>query len=115
MGHGGLGTVSCTGGCGYFFRLEPPAAPGGSWTKTVLFDFPAANYFCLISAVDAKGNFYGAGSSSQRPDGYICELKRNQSGNLLRMLWISLHLNSERVDHVMPCWREFSGKKPVLA
>ena len=48
----------------------------GSWTKTVLFDFPAANYFCRISAVDAKGNFYGAGSSSQRPDGYICELKR---------------------------------------
>jgi hypothetical protein len=61
---GGWGTGSCTGGCGYLFRLEPPAAPGGSWTKTVLFDFPAANYFCLISAVDAKGNFVGHAQSS---------------------------------------------------
>ena len=77
---GAGGTGPCTGGCGYFFRLEPPSSPEGAWTKVVVFDFPGPNYFCRISAVDTNGNFYGTGLTSQRPDGYVCELQKTQSG-----------------------------------
>ena len=77
---GAGGTGSCTGGCGYLFRLEAPTSPEGVWSKTVLFDFPASNYVCRISAVDKEGNFYGTGSSSEQPDGYICELNKTESG-----------------------------------
>lgn len=39
---GGTGTCLSTGGwrgCGFVFKLTPPAAPGGSWTETTLHNF----------------------------------------------------------------------------
>jgi uncharacterized repeat protein (TIGR03803 family) len=77
-GTGGSGT-GCTGGCGYFFRLEPPTAAGGSWTKTHLFDFPTSDYLCGITASDAEGNFYGVGGIGA--NGNVCELVRPRSSS----------------------------------
>jgi uncharacterized repeat protein (TIGR03803 family) len=73
-GNGGTGT--CTGGCGYLFRLDAPASVGGSWTMTDVFDFPSVDYHCGITAADAEGNLYGAFSTDDRPNGYICELTK---------------------------------------
>lgn len=92
MVHGTLWGVAGTGGttecnCGYFFRLDPPAVPGGAWTKTHLFDFPATDYSCGISASDAKGNFYGVGGISA--NGNICELVRPTSPG---GLWTTIDL-----------------------
>lgn len=30
--------------------------------------------------MDKEGNFYGTGSSHERPNGYICELNKTESG-----------------------------------
>jgi len=69
------GSGSCSGGCGYLFRLDRPATPGGTWTKTDVFNFPAVDYKCGITTADAHGNLYGAYSSTtDRPNGYVCEL-----------------------------------------
>ena len=73
-GAGGIG--ACTGGCGYLFRLDPPASAGGSWTKKDLFDFPSVDYKCGITAADHEGNLYGAFSTDDRPNGYICKLTK---------------------------------------
>ncbi len=70
-GIGGNGT--CSGGCGYLFVLTPPAAPGGVWTKTVLYDVPDAAAECGIYSFDAAGNYFGVGPSTNG-NGSICEL-----------------------------------------
>ena len=70
-GTGGSG--ACSGGCGYLFELTPPAATGGSWTKTPVYDFPTADTACGVTAFDAAGGLYGVGPSSNT-NGSICEL-----------------------------------------
>jgi uncharacterized repeat protein (TIGR03803 family) len=69
---GGSGTCSNGFGCGYIFELVPPAAPGGSWTKNILYSFPDNEKVCAISTMDAAGNFFGEGGSLF---GSICEIK----------------------------------------
>ena len=58
------------GGCGTVFELSPPAAPGGTWTETILYDFCAGGSPCSDGAiplsalaVDASGNLYGTTSA----------------------------------------------------
>jgi uncharacterized repeat protein (TIGR03803 family) len=59
---GGLRGTACSNGCGAVFELSPPAAPGGTWTETTLYEFqgdedgaqPAGT---LI--MDSAGNLYG--------------------------------------------------------
>jgi uncharacterized repeat protein (TIGR03803 family) len=73
-GTGGTGT--CSGGCGYLFEITPPTAAGGAWSKMDVFDFPAADTSCSISASDAGGNLYGVGGGTAVPNGTICKLIR---------------------------------------
>jgi len=40
---GGISGGACPTGCGIVFQLAPPAAPGGSWTETVLYSFTGLN------------------------------------------------------------------------
>lgn len=65
------GTPFCaidTAGCGVVFELSPPAAPGDSWTETVLYNFCSdyINNTCMDGAFptgqlvfDNAGNLYG--------------------------------------------------------
>jgi hypothetical protein len=51
------------GGAGVVFELSPPAAPGGSWTETVLYSFQGGledgeNPTGAL-VLDSKGNLYG--------------------------------------------------------
>ena len=74
--YGGTGTGgsgACSGGCGYLFELTPPAAAGGSWSKTPIYDFPTVDAECGITAVDSAGRYYGVGPSSNG-NGSVCEL-----------------------------------------
>jgi uncharacterized repeat protein (TIGR03803 family) len=63
-GHGNLyGTASAGGqsGSGLVFELSPPAAPGGTWSETVLHDFTGGDDGGLPAApllFDAAGNLY---------------------------------------------------------
>ncbi len=76
------GTGACSGGCGYLFRLKPPAAPDDSWTKTNVLDFPSSAEACGITAVDADGNFYGVGGSTDsHPNGTVCKITRPDAPN----------------------------------
>jgi hypothetical protein len=70
------GTGTCSGGCGYLFRLAPPTAAGAAWTKTDVFEFPTADKGCSITASDAAGDLYGVGGGSSSPNGTVCELMR---------------------------------------
>jgi uncharacterized repeat protein (TIGR03803 family) len=83
--YGGTGTGgsgACSGGCGYIFELTPPGAPGGSWTKTPLYDFPTLDSECGITAFDSAGNYYGVGPS-RNGNGTVCKLTppRTNSGS----------------------------------
>jgi hypothetical protein len=69
-GTGGTGT--CSGGCGYLFRLTPTAVAGGAWTKTDVFDFPTDDGSCFITTSDAAGNLYGVGGGGILPNGTVC-------------------------------------------
>jgi uncharacterized repeat protein (TIGR03803 family) len=74
--YGGAGTGgsgNCSGGCGYLFELTPPAAAGGSWTKTPLYDFPSLEKECGITAYDSDGTYYGVGPS-KNGNGSVCQL-----------------------------------------
>jgi uncharacterized repeat protein (TIGR03803 family) len=64
--YGGNNGSPCTGppltGCGTVFELSPPAAPGGSWTETVLYRFtggPDGGFPEAPLVVDNAGNLYG--------------------------------------------------------
>jgi uncharacterized repeat protein (TIGR03803 family) len=70
-GTGGKGL--CAAGCGYIFELTPPATPGGSWTKTSIYDFPTLDDQCGITAWDSSGNYYGVAGSGNG-NGSVCEI-----------------------------------------
>jgi uncharacterized repeat protein (TIGR03803 family) len=63
-------------GCGTVYQLSPPSAPGGPWTKTVIFQFNGNNgsmpYGGLTS--DANGNLYGTTMAGGTGVGTIYEL-----------------------------------------
>jgi len=67
------GSGACSGGCGYIFELTPPATPGGSWTKTPLYDSPTLESECGITAFGADGNYYGVGPS-KNGNGTVCRI-----------------------------------------
>jgi len=59
---GGTINVHCPVGCGTVFELSPPAAPGGSWTATVLHSFQGGGDGAKsVSGLvfDQKGILYG--------------------------------------------------------
>ncbi len=72
---GGDQDESCfTGGCGTVFSLAPPAAPGGSWTESILYRFSSAFGFGPSGGLLLGGNnvFYGTtvnGGPSSRNSG----------------------------------------------
>lgn len=68
------GSGACPSGCGYIFELTPPATPGGSWTKTPLYNVPTSDASCRISAFDSAGNYYGVGPSANG-NGRICRIE----------------------------------------
>ena len=73
-GEAGIGgSGACSTGCGYIFELTPPAAPGGSWTKTALYNFPTLDAECGITATDSAGHYYGVGPSPNG-NGSVCEM-----------------------------------------
>ncbi len=53
--------------CGNVFQLQPPKAPGGAWTETVLYTFTGVNGDACepngAPAVGAHGEIYGASSA----------------------------------------------------
>ena len=55
----GGGAGSCSSGCGTVFSLTPPASPGGSWTKAVLYSF--------------AGNDDGASNDGANPLGVVVD------------------------------------------
>ena len=64
-------------GAGTVFQLTPPAAPGGSWTETVLYTFPGGSGGSLPNGLvlDKKGNLYGTtfwGGNNCDPYGLPC-------------------------------------------
>ena len=71
VGTGGGG--ACPTGCGYIFELTPPATPGGSWTKTSLYEFPTMDAQCGLTAFDSAGHYYGV-AGSPNGNGSVCEM-----------------------------------------
>lgn len=80
-----------TGGCncGLVFKLKPPAAPGGTWSKRTMHAFTATNGdgadCCAPLYVDSKGVVYGTTFSSSangqvRVGGTIFQIKSQGSG-----------------------------------
>jgi uncharacterized repeat protein (TIGR03803 family) len=66
-GNGPCTVLAVVIGCGVVFELSPPAAPGGSWTESVLYNFQyggdsGAPRAALI--FDHAGNLYGTASGS---------------------------------------------------
>jgi len=45
------GSTACYLGCGTVFKLAPPLEPGGSWTETVLHDWPNSEQVPNVSVV----------------------------------------------------------------
>jgi uncharacterized repeat protein (TIGR03803 family) len=85
--------VSCLGnparnnvGCGTVFELTPPAQPGGSWTKTILHNFPTyagdGLYPSQVVTFDTQGNLYGtAGNGGSNGYGMVFQLTPPASGS----------------------------------
>ena len=48
-------------GCGTVFKLTPPAAPGGTWTETILHNFTGDDGWEPLSGLtaDSRGHLYG--------------------------------------------------------
>lgn len=69
----GGGTGSCSElapGCGTVFELSPPAAPGGTWTETVLYSFTGGSDGGSPGApvvFDKAGNLYGTAAGGGNP------------------------------------------------
>jgi len=60
---GGKSVGPCMGGCGTVFRLAPPAGGSGSWTETVLYNFPGTG---------GEGGYGGTlGGVTVGPDGSV--------------------------------------------
>lgn len=71
--------------CGTVFELTPPTKPGGSWTKTILHNFPAyagdGRYPSQVVTFDAQGNLYAtAGDGGSNGYGMVFELTPPTSG-----------------------------------
>jgi uncharacterized repeat protein (TIGR03803 family) len=66
--YGGTGQCILFGGvsgCGIVFELSPPSAPGGAWTKTIIYSFQGGADGQLPNGTltfDLAGNLYGATS-----------------------------------------------------
>jgi hypothetical protein len=67
------GDGNCLGGCGYIYELIPPTSLGGTWSKTLLYEFPAAAEECGITASDTAGNFYGVNGIASA-NGSVCKV-----------------------------------------
>jgi hypothetical protein len=76
IGGGGSFYLLTSGGSygfGALFQLQPPTAPGGAWTGTALYSFPAyAPPSCL--AIGAGGVLYGATYHNGAEPGLIFQL-----------------------------------------
>jgi uncharacterized repeat protein (TIGR03803 family) len=80
--NGGTGSTFCSfDGCGTIFELQPPAQPGGPWTKTILYNFQGIPDGYWPSAgrmvMDKSGNLYGTtqfGGSAPYGYGTVFEL-----------------------------------------
>jgi hypothetical protein len=57
----GTTTGGGTYGFGTVFELQPPAAPGGSWTETVLYSFSDSFGYSSV-VIGANGTLYGVNS-----------------------------------------------------
>jgi uncharacterized repeat protein (TIGR03803 family) len=79
---GGINADDCIGGCGTVFELSPPAAPGGTWTETVLYFFQGGNGIINFDGstplggviFDPAGNLYGTTERGGFGPGTIFEL-----------------------------------------
>ena len=91
---GGTAGVHCQGGsrdfvgCGTVFELTPPSKPGGSWTKTILYNFPAyagdGLYPTEDVIFDSQGNLYAmAGGGGTSGYGMVFQLTPNSKENVL--------------------------------
>ncbi|MGA3212495.1 MAG: Ig-like domain-containing protein [Terriglobales bacterium] len=101
VGGTGRGT-DCSGyiaGCGVAFELSPPTGGSGSWTETVLYDFPDGSAGAGPDSpliFDPQGNLYGStGWGGVSPDctdcGMVFELSPPASGS---GLWTETAISS---------------------
>jgi len=63
---GGGSTACLSSGCGAIFALEPPAAPGGAWTESILYNFaggPTDGAYPNAVAMGKDGVLYGTTSN----------------------------------------------------
>ncbi len=84
IGSGGILYVGSTDGgthdTGAIFELQPPAAPGGTWTTTVLFSFPGNLSETAPSSLSlaSDGAFYGTimiGGATAEGPGAVFQVK----------------------------------------
>jgi hypothetical protein len=70
------GGTGCGGsGCGVLFHLTPPAAPGASWTETILHSFTGGadgQNPQFAPAIDANGVLYGVSNGAGTACGTTC-------------------------------------------
>jgi len=72
---GNSGGSQCEGvSCGTVFSLTPPASPGGSWTKTILYNFMGGSdgAFPLGTLAIGRGVLYGTTSKGGIGHGTAC-------------------------------------------
>ena len=64
----GTSVFGGTGNAGTVFELSPPAAPGGAWTESVLYNFPGDNSSGPAGTLvfDSSGNLYGTSGDRRR-------------------------------------------------
>jgi uncharacterized repeat protein (TIGR03803 family) len=85
------GTGGCAGGCGGVFKLAHPAQQGGTWTKTVLFNFSGSFETGGGTSggltMDSHGALYGTTySGSGGPSGTAFRLTPTKSGHWVHTL-----------------------------
>jgi uncharacterized repeat protein (TIGR03803 family) len=88
---GGTAGVLCMGnprnhvGCGTVFELTPPVQQGGSWTKTILHNFPIqagdGQHPSPEVVFDSQGNLYGTAGSGSKGHGMVFELTPPAGGS----------------------------------
>jgi hypothetical protein len=67
---------------GTVFKVTAPQSRGGTWKKTVLYNFTSGDAEILTSLVMAKdGTLYGAGYNDQNNPGFIFQLKPPVGGD----------------------------------
>jgi uncharacterized repeat protein (TIGR03803 family) len=72
-------------GCGTVFELTPPAQPGGSWTKTILHNFPSYAGDGIgasqVVTFDTQENLYGTSGGGSHNYGMVWKLTPPASGS----------------------------------